>query len=212
MAKLSRTMSLADFDNGYWYATDLKAFADKLAIAGAARLRKDQLEAAIKRVLAGGAPPGVAAPRASGTKDVERGLHLDLPVVRYTNDRETKAFLEREAEKLAPGSKRKSGARYRLNRWRDAQLASGVAITYRDLVAEYARLNQTAEPFAKIPHGRYINFVAAFLATEPNATHARARAAWKKLKKLDVPKDYVSWVAARSAPSSPARRHSRRQR
>ena len=77
------------------------------------------------------------APRkmpASTVKDVERGLHLDLPVVRYTNDPETKQFLEQEARKIVPGLRRRSGTRYRLNRWRDAQLANGVRIRYRDLV------------------------------------------------------------------------------
>jgi hypothetical protein len=49
------------------------------------------------------------------------------------------------------------------------------------------------QPFAKIASGRYINFLAAYLANEEDATHAAARAAWKQLKKLDVPKDYPSW-------------------
>jgi hypothetical protein len=81
--------------------------------------------------------------------------------------------------------------------WREAQLANGVAITYGDLVGEYVRLNTNAQPFAKIPHGRYINFVAGFLAKERRATHARARAAWRQLKKLDAPKDYGSWKRSR---------------
>jgi len=76
-------------------------------------------------------------------------------VVVYTNDKQTKAFLDREAQKLAPGLKRKPGARYRLNRWREEQLIKGVKLTYGDLVKEYVRLNQTEEPFAQIPHGRY---------------------------------------------------------
>jgi hypothetical protein len=42
----------------------------------------------------------------SGTRDSERGLRLDLPVVVYTNDPETKNFLDREARKLAPGLRR----------------------------------------------------------------------------------------------------------
>ncbi len=52
--------------------------------------------------------------------------------------------------------------------------------------------------FEKVPHGRYINFVAAFLAAGNGATRAEAIAAWKKLKKLDVPKDYASWIKARA--------------
>src|SRR5205807_1055269 len=87
----------------------------------------------------------------TGTKDVDRGLSLDLPVVRYTNDKETKAFLDREAEKIAPGLKRRSGTRYRFNRWRERQLVRGVKLTYRHLVAEYVRLNASKTPFAQIP-------------------------------------------------------------
>ena len=54
------------------------------------------------------------------------------------------------------------------------------------------------ERFEKIPHRRYINFVAAFLAAEKGATRAAAIAAWVELKALDVPKDYASWVNARA--------------
>lgn len=77
-------------------------------------------------------------------RDTERGLSLDLRVVVYTNDKATKDFIEREALRIAPGLKRKSGARYRLNRWREDRLADGVPITYRDVVIEYVRLSQTA--------------------------------------------------------------------
>jgi hypothetical protein len=113
-------------------------------------------------------------------KDVERGLSLDLPVTVYTNDRETKDFLDREARRAAPGLKRRSGVRYRLNRWREKQIAKGVRITYRDVVEEYVRLSQSDAPFAQIPHGRYINFVADFFAAEKNAT-----------------KTYRAWVASK---------------
>src|SRR6185436_4686533 len=134
----------------------------------------------------------------SDTRDVDRGLSLDLPVVVYTNDKETKAFLEREAQRLAPAMKRKSGVRYRLNRWREEQLIKGVKLTYGDLVNEYIRLNQTREPFAHIPHGRYVNFLSDFLAAEKGATREQAVRAWEKLKTLDVPKNYRSWVKSQS--------------
>ena len=112
----------------------------------------------------------------------------------YTNDKETKSFLEREAQKLAPGVKRKSGVRYRLNRWREEQLVKGVKLTYADLVREYVRLNQAEGRFAQIPHGRYVNFVSDFLTAERGATREQATKAWRKLKTLDIPKDYRSWV------------------
>ena len=53
------------------------------------------------------------------------------------------------------------------------------------------------ERFEKVPHGRYINFVAEFLAAD-KGTRAEAIAAWTELKELDVPKDYASWVKARA--------------
>lgn len=199
--RLSRSMTLAQFDNGYWYATELKEFAKRIGIPSANKLRKDELERAIKLFLETSKIESPTKRRLSnsGTRDVERGLRLDLPVAVYTNDKETKDFLERESQKLAPGLKRKSGARYRLNRWREEQLARGIKLTYGDLVEEYARLNQTREPFAKIPHVRYINFVSDFLAAEEGATRKQAIEAWKRLKTLDVPKNYRSWVKSQSS-------------
>jgi hypothetical protein len=197
-------MTLKQFDNGYWYALELKEFAERIGIASANKLRKDELEQAIKTFLQTGkvASPTKRKLSLTGIKDVERGLSLKLPVVVYTNDKETKSFLEREAQRIAPGMKRRSGARYRLNRWREEQLMKGVKLTYRDLVKEYARLNQTAEPYAKIPTGRYINFMSDFLAAEKGATRAQAIRAWKQLKALDAPKSYSSWVKLRSTRSS----------
>jgi len=196
-------MTLAQFDNGYWYAVELKEFAETIGIPFANKLRKDELETAIKHLLKTGkikSPPKRNL-STSGPKDVELGLSLDLPVVVYTNDKETKAFLDREAQKLAPGLKRKSGVRYRLNRWREEQLVKGVRLTYGGLVKEYIRLNQTEEPFAQIPIGRYINFVSDFLAAEKSATREQAMKAWEQLKVLDVPKNYRSWAKSRSSKS-----------
>lgn len=199
--KLSVSMTLTQFDNGYWYATELKEFAETIGIPSASKLRKDELEKAIKLFLESGKikSPIKRSLSTSGTKDVARGLALNLPVVAYTNDKQTKAFLEREAQRLAPGLKRKSGVRYRLNRWREEQLTKGIKLTYRDLVIEYVRLNQTKEPLAQIPHGRYINFMSDFLAAEKGATKEQAIKAWRKLKTLDVPKNYRSWVKFQSS-------------
>jgi hypothetical protein len=189
-------MTQAQFDNGYWYATELKEFAKTIGIPSANRLRKDELEQLIKVFLKTGKIESPAKRNLSrpGTKDVEQGLTVSLPVAVYTNDKETKDFLEREAQKLVPGLKKKSGARYRLNRWREEQLAKGVKLSYGDVVREYVRLNLIKEAFERIPHGRYINFMSDFLAGERGATREQALRAWKKLKKLDVPKNYRSWV------------------
>ncbi|HXD29686.1 MAG TPA: SAP domain-containing protein [Pyrinomonadaceae bacterium] len=197
--KLSKSMTLSEFENGYWYATELKEFGDQLGIPAAKRLRKDELEKAIIEFIKSGKvqSPTKRSLSKSGIKDIEKGLILTLPVVNYTSNKETKDFIVSEARKLVPNLKRKSGARYRLNRWREEQLTKGNRITYRDLVNEYVRLNQTEEQFKRIPHGRYIYFMADFLANEKDATRTKAIQAWKQLKKMDIPKTYLAWSKAR---------------
>src|SRR5688572_28693648 len=98
-AALSPSMTEAQFDNGYWYDMDLRAFAVKVGIPGAGRLRKDELEKAIKHLLRTGEVKNLLrrALAKTGEPDVEKGLRMDLPVVRYTSNRETKDFIEREA-------------------------------------------------------------------------------------------------------------------
>jgi SAP domain-containing new25 len=199
--KLSTSMTLTQFDNGYWYTTELKDFAKAIGIPHAHRLRKDELEDCIKLLLRTGKieSPHKRSFTSPGAKDVDLGLSLDLPVVVYKNDKKTKDFLEQQAEKMAPGLKRKSGARYRLNRWRDEQLAQGLRITYRDLVREYVRLNQTDGAFAQIPFDCYVNFLSDFLKAEKGATREQAIKAWKRLKTLDAPKNYRSWKKFQSS-------------
>jgi hypothetical protein len=193
-------MTITQFENGYWYATELKRFADAIGIPSANRLRKDELEKAIISFLGTGATqsPNRRSLSKTGIRDVEKGLSLKLQVVNYTNDKRTKDFLETEARKMAPNLRRKSGARYRLNRWREEQIARGIKITYKDLVNRYVALNQTRERFAQIPHGRYINFISDFFAAEKNATREQAIKAWEEVKRMDVPKNYRSWVQLRS--------------
>ena len=193
---LSRSMTVAQFDNGYWYTTELKAFGRMIGIRFANRLRKDELEKAITLFLRTGtigrATHGNRSAR--GPRDVDRRLSLTLQVTVYTNDAKTKCFLEREAAKFAPGFKRKSGARYRLNRWRERQIAAGKKLTYGMLVKQYVQLCQRKERFAPIPHGRYINFMSGFLAHERGASRKQAIRAWKRLKTLDAPKTYHAWA------------------
>ena len=187
-------MTAAEFDNRYWYATELKRFARTLGIPLTSRLRKDQLERAIRQfLLTRRVPRAAKVEAATGQRDVDLGLHLDRRVVRYTNEPQTKAFLEREAVKMAAGYRRRSGARYRLNRWREAQLARGRRITYRDLVREYVRLSAPSTRHARVPQVRYINFLAEFLRRQPNATRADGIRAWHAVKKLDCPKTYDAW-------------------
>jgi hypothetical protein len=188
-------MTEEQFDNGYWYAIEVKVFADEIGIPLASRLRKDELEELIKHFLRTGEAKGPTRKKLSrsGVRDIERGLSLKHPVVNYTSNKETKDFIVKEAVKMAPDLKRKSGARYRLNRWREKQVDKGIKITYEDLVKQYVKLNQLEGSFPQAPSGRYINFLSNFLAGEKNATRKQAVNAWRRLKKLDIPKDYQSW-------------------
>jgi SAP domain-containing new25 len=196
---LSPTMTLRDFENGYWYLDQLKNFAGRIGIPAAKKLRKEELEKAIVTFLRAGkaALPTQRSLRRTGVKDVDRGLNLKLRIEHYTCNRETKKFILEQARLMAPHVRQKSGVWYRLNRWREAQITSGRQPTYGDLIRQYIALNET-ERFEKIPHGRYINFVAQFLAANKGTRRADAIAAWRELKKLDVPKDYAAWVKARA--------------
>jgi hypothetical protein len=196
---LSPTMTVRAFENGYWYLGQLKNFAERIGIPAAKKLRKDELEKAIVAFLRTGnaALPTKPSLRKTGVKDVERGLNLKLQIENYTSNRETKDFIVEQARMMATDVREKSGVWYRLNRWREEQITSGARPTYGDLVRQYIVLNKI-QRFERVPHGRYINFIADFLAADTSATRAEAIAAWKELKELDVPKDYLSWVKARA--------------
>jgi hypothetical protein len=98
-------MTVRDFENGYWYADQLRTFADALGIPSAKKLRKDELEKAIMRFLRTGdtALPTRRSLRKTRVKDLERGLSLKLRIANYTSNRETKAADERatRAEAIA---------------------------------------------------------------------------------------------------------------
>ena len=197
---LSATMTVRDFENGYWYLDQLKTFAQRVGIPSATKLRKAELEQAIVAFLRTGKAtlPTKRSLRKSGVKDVDRGLTLKFRIVHYTSNRETKDFIVAQACRMAPDVREKSGVWYRLNRWREAQITAGTHPTYGDLVRQYVALNKLPR-FERVAHGRYyVYFVADFLAANGGATRAAAIAAWKKLKTLDVPKDYASWAKARA--------------
>jgi hypothetical protein len=193
---LSESLTESEFDNGYWYAAELRAFAIKVGIPSASRLRKDELERALKHFIRTGESKTLASRQLStrGVRDVDKGLRLDLRVVNYTSNKETKAFIEREAAKLEPGFKRASGTRYLLNRWREEQLSAGRRITYRDLIERAIALNRTKRGPLRIEHGRYVNFISDFMAANRGASHADAVKAWHEVKAMDVPKTYESWA------------------
>ena len=189
-------MSLRAFENGYWYQTELVEFGKQLGLPAAHRMRKNELESAIKAYLTSGRLPKKISskPLKKGVKDLDRGLTLDLVIANYTSNRQTKGFIIREAQRKNPSAKEKSGIWYRLNRWREAHVAKG-SVTYGDLVDQFIALN-AVERCARISHPRYIKFLADFHAAEKDASREDALAAWKTLKKMDVPKTYASWRAA----------------
>ena len=191
-------MTVREFENGYWYASELKDFGRRIGLPGAMKLRKDELEQAIVTFLRTGKRelPTRRALRQTGVKDLERGLSLELRIEHYTSNRETKDFIVQQARKSAPEVREKSGVWYRLNRWREAQITNGRRPTYGDLVQQYIDLNQR-ERFEKIPYDCYINFLADFLANEKDATRAGAIAAWAELKTMSVPKNYKAWRRTR---------------
>ena len=197
-------MTEEQFDNGYWYATEIKTFADEIGIPSASKLRKDEIEAIIKHYLRTGRlrTPNRKILSQSSLRDTEKGLTLALPVVGYTSNKETKDFIVREALKIAPNLKRKSGARYRLNRWREDRINRGIKITYQDLVEQYVRLNQVEGSFPHVPSGRYINFLSDFLANEKNSTRENGIRAWKQLKKANIPKTFRDWKMIRKGKRS----------
>ncbi len=194
-SKLSKNMTEQAFDNGYWYAVEIKAFAKTLGISSVSKLRKDELEKLIKYFLRTGEIKNPARKLLSkkGVKDIEKGLSLELPVSHYTSNKETKDFIVKEALKINPKLRQKSGARYRLNRWREQQLEHGVRITYADLVRQFIKLSQVEGGFPQAPSGRYINFLSNYLSAEKQATREQAISAWEKLKQLDIPKNYQAW-------------------
>jgi hypothetical protein len=196
---LSPTMTVREFENGYWYRGQLKDFAERIGIPAATKLRKDELEKAVEVFLRTGnaALPTKRSLRRTGLKDVERGLHLKLRIENYTSNRETKDFVIEQGRRMAPEVRQKSGVWYRLNRWREEQITSGARPTYGDLVRQYIVLNNM-QRFERIAIRCYNYFVADFLAADKKATRAQIIAAWNELKKLDVPKDYASWVKARA--------------
>jgi SAP domain-containing new25 len=199
--KLSKSMTEDEFDHGYWYAVEVKAFAVEIGIRHAARLRKDELQDLIKHFLRTGRVKTYARAVVSNTqvRDVEKGLKLTLPIVNYTNNAETKAFLLKEALRRAPKLKQKSGARYRLNRWREEQIANGIPITYGDLVKQYIKLNEVEGRFPQAGFGYYVNFLSDFLRLEKDARRTQAIRAWKEVKELDVPNTYRDWKRYRES-------------
>lgn len=193
--KLSKDITMDQFNQGYWYAAEIKAFAKEIGIRNFSLLRKDELEYLIKQYISTGRVHNSNRKNIikSEIKDMDRGLKLNLPVKHYTSNKITKGFIIENAIILNPKLKIKSGSWYRLNRWRDDQVTKSRVICYGDLIHEFIRLNDPEVKFDRIPVGRYINFIADYMANEENPTRQQAIGTWKKLKNQNIEKEYSAW-------------------
>ncbi|MFZ1081859.1 MAG: SAP domain-containing protein [Candidatus Kryptoniota bacterium] len=193
--KLSKSMTEGQFENGYWYADEIKGFAKEIGIPSFSKLRKDEIEKLIKHFLRTGETKSPSRKISSNrdVRDTQIGLKIDLPIINYTNNKETKEFILKEAFKIDPKLKRKSGAGYWLNRWREEQTSQGMKMTYGDLVRQYVKLNQPDYSFPQIPSTKFNNFISIFLALEKHSTRDEALKAWEELKEFNIPKNYKAW-------------------
>ncbi|MYE04203.1 MAG: hypothetical protein F4Y00_04445 [Bacteroidetes bacterium SB0662_bin_6] len=199
MAKLRASMSVKEFDDNYFYAEELKAFARQLGIA-VGRRRKLELETLIRDFLRTGVvPPAKPMPdRRSG--EVRDRLATETVVRAYVDDRRTKTFLRNLVRARAPSLRDKSGQWYWLNEWRRTQLQAGRRITYADLGNRLLELMRSEGRLPRIPAARFNNFVTDFKADPANKGKSRADAvaAWKCIKSVPGPKTYEAYAALES--------------
>jgi len=184
-------MTIKEFENKYWYMSELKELAKSLKIPFDSKIRKEQLEEMISQFLQTGI---VSKKNSSKIKSCNVDiLDLNSFVDNFRNTKETWKFINTEMDKRAPGLKIKSGAKYWLNRWIENKLSHGEKITYNDVICEYIRLNKTEGKLPQIPSCKFNNFISDYLANEKNATREYALEAWKKLKDMKIKKDYITW-------------------
>lgn len=196
MGKLRPLMSVEEFDNGYYYASDLKVFARQLGIA-VGRRHKLEMETLIRDFLRTGIAP-LAKPELGRRRGEERDkLAAETIVQTYVDDRSTKAFLLDLVHARAPSVKDKSGQWYWLNSWRRTQLQSGANITYTDLADRLVELMCTEGRLPRIPSARFNNFITDFRADPVNKGQGRteAVAAWEYIKSVPGPKTYEAYAA-----------------
>ena len=199
MSKLRPSMSVEEFEDGYFYAAELKAFARQLGIP-VGRRRKLELEALISEFLRTGIVPSPKPEPDRRSGKSRDSLAPETIVQDYVDDRRTKDFLRDLVHARVPQLKDKSGQWYRLNEWRRSQLRAGQRITYADLGNRLLELMRWEGRFPRIPAGRFNNFVTDFWADPENKgkTRAEAVAAWECIKSVPGPKTYQAYAALKS--------------
>ncbi len=196
MARLRSSMSVEEFDDGYFYATELKTYARQLGIA-VGRRRKLELEALIRDFLRTGVVPSPAPEPRRRSGDGRDSLAAETVVRNYVDDRRTKEFLRGLVHARAPSPRDKSGQWYWLNDWRRRQIQAGRRITYADLGNRLLELVRTEGRLPRIPAARFNNFITDFRADPANEGQSRADAvaAWERIKSIPGPKTYAAYAA-----------------
>ena len=195
LRRLYNNMSVEEFEKGYFYAAELKAFAKKLGI-DVGTLRKNEVESHIKAHLSSNTdtplPKSVSNRKTNGNRD---RLLPDSYIVNYVSDKKTKAFLMQEVSKRDPSIKNKSGQWYWLNDWRKEQIRSNRKITYLALIDRLYELMTNEGRLPRIPSTRFNNFITDFLADPENdgATRQEAFDERERLKKMPVQKNYKEY-------------------
>jgi hypothetical protein len=91
--ELTKKITETQFDNGYWYADEIKVFAKEIGIPHSSKLRKDELEKLIKIFLRTGKVKSSDRKniQKSGIKDLEKVLttHCKLSTMQVTNRHKT---------------------------------------------------------------------------------------------------------------------------
>ena len=192
--KLTSKTSLREFENNYWYALDLKAFAKTIRIKGSNKLRKDQLEKIIKNYLSTGliVETEIKTNKARNIKDYENSpLDMSTLVKNYCSNKITKTFILDEAKRIQSDLPQKSGVWYWINRWREDQLETK-EITYGDIINQFIELSNKKDRLPRVPSTKFNNFITDFLAANEGC-RSEAIAAWEQLKESNVPKSFKAW-------------------
>lgn len=201
---LRADMSVAEFDNGYFYAAELKQFARELGVTVGNR-RKFELEDLIRERLSTGRVPTrkPVLPRTAG--QARDRLAPDMVVTNYVGDKTTKTFLLECVHADAPDARDKSGQWYWLNDWRRAKQEAGARFTYRDLANRLRELMQAEGRLPQIPSARMNNFVTDFRADPRNPAISRDEVleTWEWLKQQPGPSTYAEYRRRRPHHPSP---------
>lgn len=192
--KLRPDMSVQEFDDGYYYAADLKMFARELGMPVGNR-RKIELEQVIREFLATGRIPTSKPVSPRRTGDARDHLALDVVVENYVGDRTTKDFLLACVRAEHPNLHNKSGQWYWLNDWRREMQDAHIRFTYQDLVDRLRELMQAEGRLPQIPSARMNNFITDYRAdlTNPPVSRDQLMQEWQWLKEQPGPKTYAEY-------------------